>query len=179
VLKITKIEKSEPTQSHSEGSNFFTILVEFEYDTEDSEYAFRQLGKYYKGTVLIDREKYEEHYRTLDKDDISFEKIPGTTFSQLKSKRLNPYEAGYCQTMDIVGEDNIVEFAKNKFRYSCHVSSNYITDGAAKQLQEMKEHIDNNFCRYGNYPSQVGAFRSGDTFSDCMGIIETLDRFWD
>ena len=177
MFKISTIEKSETCKSHSENSFFFKITVDFEAPAEDP--YFGMLGQYFKAIVLLDREKYEQHYSHFDKDDMSFEDIPGSEFKTLKSKSANPYELGYCKAMECVGADTINSLGDNKYKYTQFISSNFITEAAVKQLEEMKNDIDNNRCRYGDFPDQVGAFRSGDPFGDFIGILETLDRFWD
>ena len=177
AFKINTIEKSELFKSHSENSFYFKITVDFEVSGEDI--YFGKLGKYFKALAMLDREKYEHHYDNLDKDDIYFEDIPGSEFKTLKRKSANPYELGYCKILDCAGSDTIQILGNNKFKYCQYISSNYITEAAIKQLEEMKEHIDSKHCRYGDFPTQVGAFRSGDPFSDFIGILETLDRFWD
>jgi hypothetical protein len=176
-MKIISIEKSENTKSHSENSFFFKITVEFEAPAEDP--YFGMLGKYFKAVVLLDREKYEQHYAHFDTDDVSFVDTEDGEFKQMVFKKPSPYVLGYCKTLDCVGSDCLVPLGDNKFKYSQYISSNFITEAAVKQLEEMKQHIDNNYCRYGDFPTQVGAFRSGDPFSDFIGILETLDRFWD
>jgi hypothetical protein len=176
-MKIISIEKSENTKSHSENSFFFKITVEFEAPAEDP--YFGMLGQYYKAIVLLDREKYEQHYADFDRDDVSFVDIEDSEFKQIVFKKPSPYELGYCKAMECLGADTINSLGDNKYKYTQFISSNFITEAAVKQLEEMKNDIDNNRCRYGDFPDQVGAFRSGDPFGDFIGILETLDRFWD
>jgi hypothetical protein len=177
MFKINTIEKSETCKSHSENSFFFKITVEFEAPAE--EVYFGMLGKYFKALALLDREKYEQHYAHFDKDDIYFEDIPGSENKILKRKSASPYELGYCKAMECLGADALNSLGDNKYKYTQFISSNFITEAAVKQLEEMKNDIDNSHCRYGDFPDQVGAFRSGDPFGDFIGILETLDRFWD
>lgn len=176
-FKINKIKKSKLKKSYCKNSFFFNIEIDFTACQEEKN--FGTLGQYYKSIVLLDREKYEHHYDNLGKDDTTFEDIPGSEFKILKRKSASPYDLGYCKTMDCLGADTINSLGDNKFKYCQFISSNYITEAAIKQLEEMKEHIDSNHCRYGDFPEQVGGFRSGDPFSDFIGILETLDRFWD
>jgi hypothetical protein len=179
IFKILKIEKSQPKASYAAGSYYFDLSVEFEVNVGEEELHFGTLGKYYKALVMLDLEKYEEHYANVDVNDWVFEKIPGSEHLELKFKSKSPYELGYCKIMDISGNDCIVELEKGKYKYSVITNYNYITEAAVKQLEEMKSHIDSSYCRWGDFPEQVGAFRSGDPFSDFLGILETLDRFWD
>jgi hypothetical protein len=179
MFKITKIEKSENKESYSSGSYWFSLDVEFETDASEEQIGFGTLGKYHKALVMLDREKYEEHYKNFDKDDMFFEEIPDSDFKELKFKKPSPYDLGYCKVMDVSGNDCIYEIEKGKYKYSLCTNLNYITEAAVKQLEEMKQHLDAGYCRFGPYPEQVGAFRSGDPFSDFIGILETLDRWWD
>ena len=179
MFKISKINKSETKPGYSESSFYFEINIEFEISGTQEEPHFGVLGKYHKQLVMLDLEKYEEHYNNLDEDDMIFGDTPDSDFKEIKFKKPSPFELGYCKVMDVSGRDCIYEMEKGKYRYSSFINSNYITEAAVKQLEEMKRHIDMGYCRYGNYPDQVGAFRSGDTFHDFIAILEILDRLWD
>jgi hypothetical protein len=177
MFKILKIQKSENTTGHNKASSFFEITIEFFNDDKDVHFGI--LGKYFNALVMLDKQKYEEHYENLAADDMYFEDIDGSENKVVKFKSQSPYELGYCKNMECQGMDCIQELGDGKYRYHQFISSNYITNACINQLEEMKWHIDNNFCRYGNHPDQVGAFRSGMPFHDFIGILETLDRFWD
>jgi hypothetical protein len=175
MFKILDIKKTK-----KRNNNYFLIEVKFSHSGEHGkDFHFGYLDKYFKAVAMLDRQKYEDHYNNLASDDMYFEDIPGTEFSTVKFKSESPYDLGYCKTLDCIGGDSIQKLQDGTFKYSQYISSNYITEGAVKQLKEMKEHQDKGFCRYGNYPDQIGAFRSGDPFHDFIGILETLDRFWD
>ena len=175
TFKILNIKKNK-----KRNNSYFFIEVVFSHSGEhDKDFHFGYLDKYFKAVAMIDRQKYEDHYNNLPEDDMYFEDIEGTEFSTLKFKSESPYDLGYCKTMDCIGGDSIQKLEDGTFKYSQYISSNYITEGAVKQLKEMKEHQEKGICRYGDYPDQVGAFRSGDPFHDFIGILETLDRFWD
>lgn len=177
MFKILKIEKGELKQGHSKNSSWFELSVEFFND--DKDVHFGMLGKYFNALVMFDKQKYEEHYDNLPTDDMYFEKLPDSEFSEMKFKSKSPYKLGYCKNMECQGTDCIQELGDAKYQYHQLISSNYITEACAKQLEEMKEHQERDYCRYGDHPEQVGAFRSGDPFHDFIGILETLDRFWD
>lgn len=136
------------------------------------DFTFGTLDKYYKSLVMLDKEKYESHYDTLldDNEDIA---------AQIVSKNPSPYDLGYCKVMECSGVDAIEHLGNNQYKYAQYIATCYITEAAYKQLEEMKDHIEKGVCRWGNYPDQVGAFRSGDPFHDFVGVLETLDRFWD
>lgn len=177
MFKILDIQKSENSPCHTKNSDFFEITIDFFND--DKEPHFGMLGEYFRAIVMFDKQKYEDHYNNLPADDMYFEEIEGSEFSQMKFKSKSPYDLGYCKNMECQGRDCIQNLGDNKYRYHQFISSNLITEACVNQLQEMKWHIDNNYCRYGNYPDQNGAFRSGDPFHDFIGILETIDRFWD
>lgn len=177
MFKILKIEKSENSTGHNKASSFFELTIEFFNDDKDAH--FGMLGKYFNALVMFDKQKYEEHYENLASDDMYFEKIEGSELSEMKFKSKSPYELGYCKNMECQGMDCIQELGDGKYRYHQFISSNYITEACVKQLLEMKEHQESLYCRYGDYPDQIGAFRSGDPFHDFIGVLETLDRFWD
>lgn len=177
TFKILKIEKSELKHSYSKNSYWFELSAEFFND--DKDVHFGMLSKYFNALVMFDKNKYEEHYDNLPADDMYFEKIPDSELSQIKFKSKSPYELGYCKNMECQGADCIQELGDGKYRYNQLISSNYITEACVKQLFEMKEHQEKDYCRYGDYPEQIGAFRSGVPFHDFIGILETLDRFWD
>jgi hypothetical protein len=175
MFKILDIKKTK-----KRNKNYFFIEVKFSHSGEHGkDFHFGHLDKYFKALVMLDRQKYEDHYNNLPEDDMYFEGIDGTDFSTIKFKSESPYDLGYCKNMDCSGSDSVQKLQDGTFKYSQYISSNYITDAAVKQLKEMKQHQDKGFCRYGNYSDQIGAFRSGDPFHDFIGILETLDRFWD
>ena len=175
MFKILDIKKEQ-----QEGSKFFLIDIRFSHSGEHGvDFHFGILDEYNKSIVMLDREKYEQHYANLEKDDMYFEDIDGSQHKQIKFKSASPYDLGYCKTMDCIARDTINHLEDGTFQYCQYVSANYITQAAVKQLEEMKEHMESGFCRWGDYPLQAGAFRSGDTFHDFLGILEVLDRFWD
>lgn len=169
MFKILDIKKEQ------ENTDYFFIEVRF--TIPDEEYLGR-LGKYSKALMVSDIEKYEEYYNNLE--NLEYDEKPiGKEGYEIVFKRPSPYDLGLCKTVDIVGEDAIEQQEDGTYIYRDHISSNYITRAALHQINEMKDHMDRGFCRWGDYPEQVGAFRSGDSFHDFIGIIETLHRFWD
>lgn len=180
MFKILDIQKSENSLRDSKNSYFFEISIDFQLTGEyEKETCFGMLGKYFNALVMLDKQKYEDHYDNLPSDDMYFEKIPGSQLSEMKFKSKSPYELAYCKNMECQGSDCIQELETGKYRYHQFISVNYITEACVKQLLEMKEHQESSYCRYGDYPEQVGAFRSGEPFHDFIGVLETLDRFWD
>ena len=102
-----------------------------------------------------------------------------TMLKTMVYRKASAYDLGICKIVDTIGEDVIRKRKDGTFSYSSYVSSNYITNATVKQLEEMKLHIDSGICRYGNYPQQNGAFNTGSAFDDFLGIVATLNRFWD
>ena len=155
MFRITKIDKGETKQSYSESSFYFEIKIEFEL--QDNSPNFGLLDKYYTGVVMLDREKYEQHYENYDIDDMFFEdipenleiddmypeNIPNNELKLIKFRTPSPYDLGYCKIMEISGRDVIHKLDNQKYSYSCFVNSNYITEAAVLQLEEMKRHIEN------------------------------------
>ena len=177
MFKINSIKKSTNKKSHAENSSFF--LLEINFSVPEEETHFGMLGEYYKAIVLLDREKYEQHYADFDRDDVSFVDIEDSEFKQMVFKKPSPYVLGYCKTLDCIGSDVLSKKDDGSYNYKQYISSNYITKGVVRQLKEMKEHIDKQYCRYGDYPDQIGAFRSGLAYYDFLAALECLDKFWD
>lgn len=160
-----------------EQKNTKDFSIEIKFTAPDEEY-FGRLGKYSRALMVNDIEKYEDYYNNLENLEYDAKPLANGNF-ELVFKRPSPYDLGLCKTVDVVGEDAFQKQEDGSYIYRDYVSYNYITAGALNQLYEMKEHMDSGFCRWGDYPEQVGAFRSGDTFHDFIAIIETLHRFWD
>lgn len=175
MFKILDIQKTP-----SEDNHCFLIEITFLHTGKYGEdFNFGFLDKYYKSNVMLDKEKYEAYYDDMFKDDDHMEIIEKGHISETVFKKPGPYELGYCKILDCSGADSIEHLGDNKYKYSQYISTCYITEATYKQLEEMKKHIDNGFCRWGEYPDQNGAFRSGDAFHDFIGILETFNRFWD
>jgi hypothetical protein len=174
MFKINKIQH-EPSKKDN---GCFMIEINFSC-SEEQERSFGTLGKYHKATHVTDIQKFEDHYNDNSNFEYETEQIEGTEFSHLKWKKPSAYDLGLVKIVDVEGLDKINKQEDGTFTYKEFVTDCYITTAAVKQLFEMKQHMDTGFCRWGDYPEQVGAFRSGDPFSDFIGILETLDRFWD
>lgn len=172
-MKINKIEYSPPIAA----GDCFRIYVNFSCSQDDVAF-FGTLGKYYKAVAVPDIAAYEAHY--ADPESTAYDLEPaGGTFSTIKWRKSSPYDLGLCKQVSVVGCDNIAHEDDGTYTYQHYIHHNYITEAAVKQLVQMKDDIDRGHCRWGNYPDQVGCFRSGSPISDFIGIIETLDRFWD
>lgn len=159
-----------------EQENTKWFYVEVQFTLTDAAYL-GTLGKYHRALMVPDITAYEGYYNKPE--SLEYETKPMGDFYEVIFRGPSPYELGLCKTVDVAGEDILQKQEDGSYIYRDHVSSNYITQGAISQLLEMKEHMDSGFCRWGDYPEQAGAFRSGDPSHDFIGIIETLHRFWD
>ena len=175
MFKIVDIKKGETKISKME-SPYFPIEVYF--TTDDGDASFGYLGKYYSAIMVEDTKKYEEYYDDPKNFEWDLQGEEDAEFKTVKFKTPSPFDIGLCRSVKVMGRECIYQ-EDGIWSYKQYVNANYITEGAVKQLFEMKEHQDRGFCRYGDYPEQVGAFRSGDPYHDFIGIIEVLDRFWD
>jgi len=172
-MKINKIEYNPPIAN----SGCFKIYVNFSCSEEEVPF-FGTLGDYYSAVEVPDVAAYEAHYN--DPDNTSFDTEPlNSTFSVLKWRKPSAYDLGLCKRVNVIGSDNIKKEDDGTYTYQQYISQNYITEAAVKQLAEMKSEMDRSYCRWGNFPDQVGCFRSGSPISDFIGILDTLDRFWD
>jgi len=171
--------------------NFFIEKIEIEEKEEcykidiewfSKESDLGQLGKYTRAIHVIDKaalEEFEENeYEKSVKDVWDFKPCDDGT-SELVRKIPSSFDIGLEKFVDIRGADVVKEVSRNRYKYSQYISKCIIVDACIKQLHEMKEHIDTGYCKWTDFPKQAGAFRSGDPYHDFLGVIETLDRFWD
>lgn len=150
------------------------VKVGFETDRDN----FGYLGEYFRGVVVPDIDAFNKNYE-MQIEDIKEARAKGD--GSLKYYNENsPYSKGLCSMQNISGADRITSFPErlNYFEYNQFVVVCPITEACISQLKTMKEEIDAGKCKFGDYPAQNGCFRSGDAFSDFIGILECLDRFW-
>lgn len=164
-------------QVNRKESNWFLIDIKFIADKQNGTLGY--LEKYFPVNVVEDIEAYEKYYDDPENLDYDLEQVADSNTFQMKFKKPSPWEIGLCKRTNAIGRDCIYTDDEGYQHYKQYISSNYITEAAVKQLYEMKEHMEKGYCRWGNYPEQVGSFRSGDPFHDFVGILEVLDRFWD
>lgn len=141
------------------GKRSFAINIEFE--NGDLEPDFGTLSAYYKAIHVYDKDLLEEYDRenaVYDRYDLGLTKI------------------GYVEGADTIIK---VQNKKDAYCYSQYLIDCYITRSVILQIAEMKEHLESGFCRWGDYPEQVGAFATGDTYTDFIRALECLDKFWD
>ena len=176
MFKIVDVKKGETKISKMESPYF---LIEVYFTTDDGDASFGYLGKYHSAVMVEDTKKYEDFYNDPKNLEWEFEGDEEQEFKTVKFNKPSAYDLGLCKQVKVIGRESIMKEEDGTWSYKQYVNANYITEGAAKQLLEMKEHQDRGYCRYGDYPSQVGAFRSGDPYHDFIGILEVFDRFWD
>jgi hypothetical protein len=176
TFKINKLERGRKRYSKNRGVSYFTIEVNFTPDPEEK--YFGTLGEYFSVIAIDDTAAYEAYYSDLE--NMEYDLVPaGNNTNQIVFKKAGPYELGLCKRSNAVGSETLHLEKDGSYTYSQYLNSNYITEACYKQLKEMKEHFEKGFCRYGDYPDQVGAFRSGDAYHDFIAVLETLDKFWD
>lgn len=172
--------------------NFFRIE---EIEVEESEHFYKlkvdwfsedpnlgMLGKYTKAIQITDieaLEKFEEEQLNKTLEEIADLTPLEDGTLEMKFKNESPYTLGLEKIVHIRGSDVVNVLDNNKFSYSCYVAKCMIVESCIQQLHQMKDQIEIGYCKWGEYPSQAGAFRSGSPYHDFLGVIETLDRFWD
>ena len=140
------------------------------------------LGQYTTAIQVVDREALEKFENEEDKKTLEdiWEFTPnedGT--STLKRKVDGPYQLGLLKNVTIRGADVVKVLPNNRYSYQCYLAKCRIVEACIQQLYETKDQIENGYCKFGDYPAQAGAFRSGSAYHDFIGVLETLDRFWD
>lgn len=179
MFKILDIKKEDQKCEDGKQPKWFYIEIHFQGDPH-----FGKLGKYHKSLMVADIQKYEDYYNEPENLEYETQQVAGdvsdaTDVYELRFNKASPFEIGLCKIVDVVGEDVVEQQEDGSYIYRDHISDNYITRSAVNQLYEMKFQMERGFCRWGDYPEQAGAFRSGDPYHDFIGIIETLHRFWD
>lgn len=140
------------------------------------------LGEYTRAVHVPDKkalEKFEEEEAEKSLSELwDFEpKNDGT--SEVVRKVPNSFDLGLEKFVDIRGSGVVKEVSYQNYKYSQHISKCMIVEACIQQLHVMKDRIDSGICNWGDFPKQAGAFRSGDPYHDFIGVLETLDRFWD
>ena len=140
------------------------------------------LGKYTRAIQVVDKEALEkfeeEEYQKSIKDIWDFE-LRDDGMREMVRKVPCSYDLGLQKFIDVRGADIVQEIGPQKYKYGQYVSKCMIVEACIQQLHEMKDKIDSGFCKWTDFPKQGAAFRSGDPYHDFIGVIETLDRFWD
>lgn len=154
--------------------------IKIEWFSTDSQLG--NLGEYTKAIHVVDKEalenfEEEELNKTIDEIWSFTPNSDGT--SSLKRKVDGPYELGLERIVDIRGADVVKVLENNRYMYDTYAAKCGIVDACIQQLHEMKDQIERGYCKFGDYPAQAGAFRSGCAYHDFIGVLETLDRFWD
>lgn len=158
-FKITKIDISSSLKREA-------LLIDIHWECREEElYHFRELNDYSRALVIPDVEALErawDKYDWLDDTDES-----------------NPYKLGLVKVETIQGCDSIIKLGNNTYQYKQYLCDCLVTRAAITQITEMKDEMERGFCRYGDFPDQNGAFRSGSAISDFAGLLISLDLFWD
>ena len=140
-----------------------------------------QLGEYSRAVYVPDKKALEEFEEQESEKSMSelwkFEPRDDGT-SEMIRKIPSSFDLGLQKFVDIRGADKIKEVSYQNYKYTEYISKCMIVKACIQQLHEMKDQIENGFCKWGDYPNQAGAFRSGEPYHDFIGAIETIDRFW-
>lgn len=175
MFKIIDINVKEAKNKLMPDSECFYIGVKF---IPPEDYHFGKSGKYYRAVMVTDIPKYEQYWE--DPSNLEYDNVADEgDASHIVFRTSSPRDIGLCKTVDVIGDDIFQPQEDGSYLYEDYISKNYITEACLKQLQEMKDHIDRGHCRWGNFPDQAGAFRSGDPFHDFLSVVETMHRFWD
>ena len=161
-----------------DGPECYKITVEW-FSTDPD---LGMLGKYTRAIQVTDKtalEEFEEkEYEKSIQEVWDFE-LQDDGMREVVRKVPSSFDIGLEKFIDICGADVVQEVSPQNYKYSQHISKCMIVEACIQQLHEMKDKIDSGICNWGDYPKQAGAFRSGDPYHDFLGVIETLDRFWD
>lgn len=136
------------------------------------EKSFGILGEKYLAQIKSDcgLDYYSVYPNSLE--DELHETGDGKT-SRWISEYATEYELGLVKNVEVEGADKIY-IEDDVYIYEEFISDSIVTRAVVLQLAIMKEEMYNN-------PDDIeaGCFRSGDSFHDFLGLLETLDRFWD
>jgi hypothetical protein len=175
MLKITHLEKEKTKHGNSS-----RILVKFE-GVEISDLG--RLGEYTKAIVIPDiaaLEKFRDEQPPFDLEK-SLVKSDDGEYYEYKPQHPSSFDLGLRKFMDVEGSDIIfpVEGEEGTFKFEEYVLNCSITQAVYEQLEAMKKELEHGICSFGNYPEQVGCFRSGEVTHDFALLLETLYNYWD
>lgn len=169
IEKITAVPKS----AHS------CVLLEVVFFRRNDHW-FGNLSEYLKACWVPDIEALEEYEREVEESGVPpLKLVEDDEGATVRWTRESPYSKGLLKIGYIRGNGKITKLDSGLFQYKEYVKDCKIVQASIEQLFEMKRQIDEGVCVYGDYPDQAGAFRSGSPYDDFIGVLETLDRFWD
>ena len=161
-----------------DGEDCYRITVEW-FSTDPD---LGQLGRYTRAIHVTNKtalEEFEENeYEKPLKDVWDFKPCDDGT-NELILKIPSSFDMGLEKFVDIRGADVVKEVSTNRYKYDQYISKCMIVEACIQQLHQMKDQIDNAYNKPTDFSKQAGAFRSGDPYHDFLGVVETLDRFWD
>lgn len=180
-FKIHKVEVTSCNSYHNQGT--LKVLVEFSVTGMDSDQGdFGMLGRRFGALVnhAPDLDYYGSYPNDFLKELISMEGKKGSVW---QPEFASPYELGIMEYVMVNGTEKIQKDENhpedpNRYFYIEYVVDCLVTRAAIWQLGEMQYEMETGHCKFGNYPNQVGCFRSSNAFHDFLGLLETLDRFW-
>lgn len=181
MFKITHLEIEPCKSCHDMGA--LRVHVKWTCREEDLSY-FGTLNEFSQALVIPDIEAYKKHYEEAPEpfQDDDFVPVEGRPdWVEWKPKHPSPFDLDLIKRMPIqgCGHINPVEGEENTYEYEEYVVDSHITQACIMQMDDMKKQIDEGICMFGDYPDQVGCFRSGDVLSDFVAVLQSLDMFWD
>ena len=160
MLKISKINTRDAVSYHPDGS----IYVDIEFST-DQEFA-SELNSLAPAIIVRDAKEYSSY---IESANLITSSSDGAQIFGVRDP--SPFDTGLMKRGLILGLDKLTRDG-DVYSYKEYVANCYITRACLVQLAEMKDHID-------THGDSEAGFRSGEAIEDLVGILETLDRFWD
>ena len=133
-----KLERKNPEWFLKEKEAMW-FLIEVGFSTPNGDESFGWLGKYYSAVAVPDVQAYEKHQEDPENLKWDFVETEKDGSGEIRFRKPSPYALGLCKFTQVLGGDHIYK-EDGVWKYKQYVSSNYITEGALKQLLEMKEH---------------------------------------
>lgn len=156
------------------------VQVEVVFFSSENPGWFGSLGAYTKAVCVPDIAALEEYEREVEASGKPpLEVVENGDGDVIRWTRESPYKKGLLKLVHIEGRKKIDKLGDGLYHYKEYLKDCKIVWACIDQLYEMKYQIENEICIYGDFPEQAGAFRSGDPYNDFIGVLETLDRFWD
>ncbi len=183
--------------SYRDHSLYGYLAVDVVFDSREVS-LYGSLLEYMPAVVVTDPEAVEAHYaerleedeqqdRSICDDFVEDPERPGQYV--YRPTKPSPYDlglmksgwvraAGVLQHAD-PNQGSLIRFGPGRFRFSTTCADCLVTRAAILEITNMMKDLQSRHCRYGNFPEQAGAFRSGDAEHDFAGLLEVLHRFWD
>lgn len=167
--------------SKSVGCHTFYVEVTF-FRKEKGAPWFGQLGKYARALYVPDieaLEKFEEEEAEKEFPFIFAEAEDHGVYEVIGRTRPSPFDLGLIKIVDVEGADLIQDLGEDRYRYSQHLQDCSVVCAAIEQLDKVKRSLETGVYEHGFNPRYSGDVRIEDIYHEFIGLLETLDRFWD